>query len=162
MSAGINKVDVFDVSVAQLEQCNNGVDKYWCDIYHEKMLKDLLEASRPTVMSLSNIPEWAKSVDDLEIMARQLTRDKKLHTIIHAGLNMPNSKFNEYLISLGWKLETIYDEENNKFNKKSYYLTRVLNDRKPMFLMDIKAKSISIKSKYEQWKQKQKDKREGF
>lgn len=119
--AGAKSVSIYDISPIQLEETVTSSEKYWCDIFHRKLLENLLDLCRPTVMFLSNIPEYAPSQSELSELVDVLNGSTCLNKVVLSRLSDNERygvKFVTMLAKRGWNVET--------YNEPDYLKRKIL------------------------------------
>lgn len=113
-------VVVYDISPLQLSSVDQGTPTYWCDVFNNSALVTLLEQVKPTVLNLSNIPEWASDgTPQLEELVEVINQIKKLDrvfvsTVIKTGGHI--QKLAELFIEKGWVSEIFQEDVDNPEN----------------------------------------------
>lgn len=91
-------------------------DRYWSDVFDRKLLTQLLKKSQPTLIYLSNIPEWPyDGIEQVIRLADRLDKHKTLKKVMVAhsqSNNRCSDILAEELENQGWnKLTFQHDKE---------------------------------------------------
>ncbi len=119
--AGVTNISVYDMHPAQLASHDNlDETRYWSDIFDTELLKRLLRQSQPTLMYLSNIPEWPyDGIEQVIRLADNLDNHKSLSKVMLAGV-VPNTICSDLLAEelekMGWK-KTIFQHNSMSYNR---------------------------------------------
>lgn len=119
--AGVSAVSVYDMSPAQLATHNvQHESRYWGDVFDTDLLARLLSESDPTLMYLSNIPEWPyDGIEQVIRLAGNLANHESLKKVMLAGV-MPNNICSDLLademVKLGWEKST-FQHDKRGYNK---------------------------------------------
>lgn len=126
--AQVSNISVYDMHPLQLANHDNTEEeRYWSDIFDQKLLKQLLSKSQPSLMYLSNIPEWPyDGIEQVVRLASRLDDYKPLQKVMLA--NSASNKilcdlFADELVKLGWERRTY--QHNKKSNAKIISLLRI-------------------------------------
>lgn len=113
-------VVAYDISPLQLLSVDQGIPTYWCDVFNGSALATLLKQVEPTVLNLSNIPEWAsEGTPQLEELVEVISQIKKLDrvfvsTVIKTGGHI--QKLAELFKEKGWVSEIFQEDVDNPEN----------------------------------------------
>lgn len=82
-----NKTSVFDLNPTHLERVISTHELppgnvWWCDIFNTKMFKALLNQVSPTIVNLTNIPEYSPSNVELNNLLKNLLEHESVRGII--------------------------------------------------------------------------------
>ncbi len=114
--ANVADVSVYDMSPAQLATHNVAHEnRYWGDVFDTELLGRLLNESSPTLMYLSNIPEWPyDGIEQVIRLADNLNSHGSLNKVMLAGV-MPNNICSDLLADelakQGWEKRTFQHDK---------------------------------------------------
>jgi hypothetical protein len=112
-----NKIHVYDISPIQLRNrllSFPDVQSSWfCDIYHLPMLTEVLEKTQPTVLYLSNIPDYGTQ-NQLVQLFFELHSSQSINTVIFST----HCAFENSVLQMTANFERLL--KKNNWNFKSY------------------------------------------